>query len=137
MKTALIDTSAIYGMIDRADKYHAAAQVFGTRWLKEANQFVLLDWVFIEAMTLIKRHLGAALAVQVGQLLRKSPLYRRVVVLPDDEREVWAVFQQYADKDWSYSDCALLVMSRRLKVKQVFTYDAHFAQMPGLKRLSG
>jgi predicted nucleic acid-binding protein len=137
MKTALIDRGAIYGMIDRTDKYHAAAQAFGTRWLTEANQFVLLDWVFIEAMTLLKRHLGAALAVQTGQLLRRSPLYRWVTVAPDDEREVWATFQKYTDKGWSYIDCGLLVMSQRLKVAQVFTFDAHFDQMPSVKRVGG
>jgi uncharacterized protein len=135
MKTALIDTSAICGMIDRTDKYHLVAQIFGTRWLTEANQFVLLDWVFIESMTLLKRHLSAALAIQTGRFLRRSPLYRWADVTPDDEREVWAVFQQYADKDWSYTDCALLVMSRRLKVKQIFSYDAHVAQMPGVRRV--
>ena len=48
MKTVLIDTSAICGMIDRTDKYHLAAQVVGTRWLTEANQFVLLGWIFVE-----------------------------------------------------------------------------------------
>ncbi len=133
MKTALIDTSAICGMIDRTDKYYPAARAFGTRWLTDANQFVLLNWIFIESMTLLKRHLGATLTIQTGQFLRKSPLYRWVSVSPDDEREVWAVFQQYADKRWSYTDCALLVMSHRLKIKQVFTYDAHFSQMPGMK----
>ena len=79
--------------------------------------------------------MNAALAVQTGQWLRKSPLYRWVAVAPDDEREVWAVFQQYADKRWSYTDCALLVMSRRLKVNQVFSFDAHVAQMPGVRRV--
>ena len=135
MKAALIDTSAICGMIDRTDKYHVAAQVFGTRWLTEANRFVLLDWVFIESMTLLKRHLGSAVTVQTGRWLRKSPLYRWEAVTPDDEREVWAVFQQYADKRWSYTDCALLVMSRRLRVNQVFSYDAHVAQLPGVRRI--
>lgn len=135
MKTTLIDTSAICGMIDRTDKYHRAARVFGTRWLTEANQFVLLDWIFVESMTLLKRHVGVAVAVQTGQFLRKSPLYRWVTVTPDDEREVWTVFQQFADKEWSYTDCALLVLSRRLKVKQVFSYDAHVAQMPSVRRV--
>ncbi len=135
MKTALIDTSAICGMIDRTDKYHPEARAFGTRWLTEVNQFVLLDWVFLESMTLLKRHLSGALAIQTGRFLRKSPLYRWETVTPDDEREVWAVFQQYADKHWSYTDCALLVMSRRLNVKQVFSYDAHIAQMAGVKRV--
>ena len=135
MKTALIDTGAIYGMIDRADKYHAAAQTVGTLWLTEASEFILLDWIFSETMTLIKRRLSAALAVQTGEWLRKSPLYRWVTITPEDEREVWAIFQQFADKRWSYTDCALLVMARRLNVKQIFSYDAHVVQMPGVKRM--
>ncbi len=48
---------------------------------------------------------------------------------------MWVVFQQYAEKHWSYTDCALLVMSRRLNVKQIFSYDAHIAQLLGVKRV--
>ena len=86
-------------------------------------------------MTLLKSRLGSFTALRTGRELRHNPAYRWAAVTPDDEREVWAVFQQYADKHWSYTDCALLVMSRRLKVKQVFSYDAHVAQMPGVRRV--
>ena len=104
-------------------------------WLAARNEFVLLDWIFDEAMTLLKSRLGSFAALRTGRELRHNPVYRWAAVTPDDEREVWAVFQQYADKHWSYTDCALLVMSRRLKVKQVFSYDAHVAQMPGVRRV--
>ena len=104
-------------------------------WLAARNEFVVLDWIFDETMTLIKARLGSTVALQTGRSLRHNPVYRWVAVSPDDEREVWAVFQQYADKRWSYTDCALLVMSRRLRVKQIFSYDAHIAQMPGVRRV--
>ena len=135
MRRALIDTSAIYAIADRADKYHAFAQSFAARWLKAGGDFVLLDWIFIETMTLIKRSLGGQAALHVGRELRRNPTYHWIPTSPDEEREVWAAFQKYDDKDWSYADCSLLVMSRRLKIPQVFSFDSHFRQMPGVTRL--
>ena len=137
MEQAIIDTSAIYAVAVRAEMRHVIADAFVQHWLAKRNEFVLLDWIFSEAMTLIKGRFGTEPALRVGRRLRDNLLYRWVAVTPDDEREVWVVFQRYADKQWSYTDCALLVLSRRLKIPQVFTYDAHFAQMPGIKRVGG
>jgi len=86
-------------------------------------------------MTLIKARMGAEVAVRTGHELRHSSLYQWVAVGPDDEHEVWAVFQKYDDKGWSYIDCGLFVMAQRLRINQVFSFDDHFKQMPGLKRL--
>jgi predicted nucleic acid-binding protein len=135
MRLALIDTGAIFAIANRNEMRHAVALEAARSWLAARNEFVLLDWVFDEAMTLLKARLGSAAALHTGRDLRHNPVYHWVPVTPDDEREVWSVFQQYADKDWSYTDCALLVLSRRLKVKQVFSYDGHIAQMPGVKRV--
>ena len=135
MRLALIDTGAIFAIVNRNEMRHAAALETARAWLTARNEFVLLDWVFDETMTLIKSRLGSAAALHTGRDLRHNPLYHWVAVSPDDEREVWATFQKYADKDWSYTDCGLLVMSQRLKVKQVFSCDAHIAQMPGVKRV--
>ncbi len=135
MRRALIDTSAIYAMTVKADPNHARAVAFGARWLSERNTFILPDWVFIETMLLIKGRFGTAPAVRVGQEIRRNPMYQWMAVSPDDEREVWASFQKYDDKEWSYIDCALLVLSNRLRITEVFAFDSHFDQMPGVKRL--
>ncbi len=135
MQLALIDTSAIFAIANRHEPRHAMALEVASRWLTARNEFVVLDWIFDEAMTLLKSRLGSFAALHTGRELRHNPVYRWAAVTSDDEREVWAVFQQYADKRWSYTDCALLVMSRRMKVKQIFSYDAHVAQMPGVKRV--
>jgi len=52
----------------------------------------------------------------------------------EDEHESWLTFQKYSDRDWSYTVCALLVLAQRLHIKDVFTFDKHFAQMPGRMR---
>ncbi len=135
MRYALIDTSAIFAIANRRDRQHAAALTVARKWLAGHHEFVLLDWVFVEAMTLLKSRLGSDPAVQTGRELRRNPLYRWIEVDVDAEREIWATFQKYADKEWSYTDCALLVMAQRLKVLRVFAYDVHFDQMPGLRRV--
>jgi predicted nucleic acid-binding protein len=44
------------------------------------------------------------------------------------------VFRKHRDKDWSYTDCGLLVLSRRTGVRGIFAFDRHFSQMPGMER---
>jgi predicted nucleic acid-binding protein len=53
----------------------------------------------------------------------------------ESERETWATLQKYDDKDWSYTDCALLVASKQLKIPDVFSFDKGFDQMPEIRRL--
>ena len=42
--------------------------------------------------------------------------------------------QKYDDKDWSYTDCALLALAEHLKISEVFAFDEDFDQMPGMTR---
>jgi predicted nucleic acid-binding protein len=48
--------------------------------------------------------------------------------------DTWAVFQRFTDKEWSYTDCAMLASARREKISAVFAFDRHFLQMPGIER---
>jgi uncharacterized protein len=132
---ALIDTGAIFALANRKDKHYAAAQKIFREWTTQRNGWIVLDWVFIESMTLLKARLEAPVALRFGQQLRRNPLYHLVRIQPDDEIEIWNVFQKYSDKEWSYTDCGLYVMAQRLRIAEVFTFDEHFKQMPGIVRL--
>jgi predicted nucleic acid-binding protein len=134
MRLALIDTSAIYALTVQGDAHHTAALKFAREWLNRQNAFILPEWVFVETMTLLKARFGSAVALRVGQDLRHQPAYRWLPLGREDEREMWAIFQKYADKAWSYTDCALLALAQRLSVRDVFAFDVHVAQMPNLTR---
>jgi hypothetical protein len=43
--------------------------------------------------------------------------------------EAWRLFQQYDDKSFSFTDCTSFILMRRLKLRDAFTFDHHFAQM--------
>jgi predicted nucleic acid-binding protein len=135
MRRVLIDTGAIYAFVVRTDRHHQEAVAFVKDWLAHRGVFLLADLVFVETMTLLKARLGAAVALRVGHELRQNPAYVWTPLGADGERDTWAAFQQYHDKDWSYTDCALLVLSKKLEVAEVFAFDEHIEQMTGVVRV--
>ena len=131
----VVDTGAIYAFVTRTDPHHEAAVSFVRRWLEQDRQFLLPDVVFAETMTLFKARLGTRVALTVGRELRRNPAYAWIPLGEDGERDTWALFQRYHDKEWSYTDCAILALSQREKVPRVFAFDRHFDQMPEVERL--
>ena len=135
MRRVLIDTGAIYAFVTRTDAHHSQARVFIEQLVAKSSTFVLIDLVFAETMTLLKARLGVNVALRVGHELRQNPLYRWLALGVEGERDTWALFQQYDDEEWSYTDCALLGMARRLKITDIFSFDDHFEQMPAIRRV--
>ena len=135
MRRILIDTGAIYAFVTRTDAHHTEARTFVRKVLAANSVFVLSDLVFAETMTLLKARLGAAVAIRVGRELRQNPVYQWLALGADSERDTWTAFQRYDNKEWSYTDCALLVLSQRLKIPEVFSFDNHIKQMAGIRRV--
>jgi uncharacterized protein len=132
MMRALIDTGAIYAIAAAGDKHHQEAAQFMKNWVKKDGIFFLSDLVFIETMTLVKRRLGTDVAIRLGWELRENPVFSWISLSPALEQETWAVFRNYDDKEWSYTDCELLVLVKKMKIADVFSFDNHFRQMPGV-----
>ena len=135
MYRALVDTGAIYAFVTRTDRHHNEARRFMRELLTKRRDLILLDLVFAETMTLLKARVGSAIALRVGAELRQNPLYRWTPLGVEGERDTWALFQQYDDKEWSYTDCALLALGRRMRIREVFSFDKHFEQMPAIARV--
>ena len=131
----LIDTGAIYAFVTRTDAHHAAAVGFVRSWLDAKGSFVLGDFVFAETMTLLKARLGTEIALRVGTELRRNSAYSWIHLDAGGERDTWAIFQRFDDKEWSYTDCGLFALARREQISQIFAFDHHFTQMPELEML--
>lgn len=134
-RRVLVDTGATYAFVTRNDAHHTEAREFVRSCLERRGSFVLADVVFVETMTLLKVRLGSAVAIRVGRELRENPVYTWAALETEGERDTWALFEKYDDEDWSYTDCALLALSRRKKIRRVFTFDRHVSQMPGVERV--
>jgi uncharacterized protein len=135
MNRALIDTGAIYAIATTGDMHHQEAAQFMKNWVKRDGIFFLSDLVFIETMTLAKRRLGTDVAIRLGCELRENPVFSWISLSPALEQETWTAFRNYDDKDWSYTDCELLILVKKMKIADVFSFDNHFRQMAGVRCL--
>jgi predicted nucleic acid-binding protein len=126
--TIIADTSGLYALVDRKDPHHAEAARF-LRTLTKVQPLLISNHVFDETMTLVKLRLGMPAALQLGLRLRSSQLIEWVIFSPELESATWRTFAQYKDKDWSYTDCACLVLARQRGLVQAFSFDHHFVQM--------
>jgi len=124
----IADTSGLYALVDRTDPHHAQAANFLKSQVSD-RKLLVSNHVFDETMTVVKARLGMRVALQLGLRLRNSRFVEMVVFSPAQEQETWRTFSQYDDKNWSYTDCACLVLAREHELHQAFTFDHHFAQM--------
>ncbi len=133
-RTLILDTTAIYALATEPDRHFAQASTFWSEWIKAGNSATLTDTIFAESMMLLKSRHGSDVAISAGRTLRNPAIYQWVALTPDDETRTWDTFQRYADKDWSYVDCGLFVLARRMAAP-IFSFDHHFDQMPEVQRV--
>lgn len=129
----IADTSGLYAVVDRRDPHHSRAANF-LKAQAAMGSLVISNHVFDETMTLVKVRLGMQVALQLGLRLRNSRFVEMVIFSTAEEQDTWRIFSHYADKAWSYTDCACLVLARQRNIEQAFSFDQHFAQM-GLVRV--
>ena len=52
----------------------------------------------------------------------------------EDLNRIKDIFKKY--EYLSITDCSLLALSEKLKIKEIFSFDSHFDSVKGLKRLT-
>jgi predicted nucleic acid-binding protein len=128
MSTLLIDTSALHALNYARDDNHAQA-VHYFKSLVGRVKPILTEWVFLETMNLTKARLGPQYAIAFGRQLKASRAFYPLALIDADQHATWEIFETYEDKPWSYVDCSLLAVSRRLEINRIFAFDRHFRQM--------
>ena len=120
-----VDTGAWFAYFVRRDPDHAAA----VQWMK-TNRIPLLttDFVLDELFTLLKLRENHAVANAAGNLLLHGGVTRVERISGEDFARAWAIFEQYNDKDWSFTDCTSKVVIERLRIVYAFAFDNHFEQ---------
>lgn len=131
--TIIADTSGLYALLDRGDRNHQAALQFYDS-LSRGTRLIVLEYVLVELMTLLRRRGFTQQAIAFRDALNQSDIFRLLYSSEHIERATFDVYRQYVDKDWSYTDCAILAVSQRLNHVPVFSFDHHITQM-GLKRV--
>jgi predicted nucleic acid-binding protein len=120
----LVDTSAIFAMIDRSDSFHPAAANVLNELRRRRVSPLITNFILAESHALLLNRLGADVARR--WLIRNVWPVERIT--EDDEARASAVIRQYADKTFSYTDATSFAVMDRLGLKTAFAFDPHFRQ---------
>jgi predicted nucleic acid-binding protein len=110
-----VDTGAWYSFAVLEDVEHAAA----VGWMRTNRQeLITSDYVIDETLTLLRSRRQQRLALQVGRQLFSGALCQVYHLTEEDVRQTWETFQRFADKEWSFTDCASKVVMENLDLTQ-------------------
>jgi predicted nucleic acid-binding protein len=120
-----VDTSAWYALSSVRDANHVTAN----RYLSSLRErLVTTDYVIDETLTLFRSRGEKLHSFAFGRKVIDSAFAGIMTIDERDFRRTWALFQQYDDKDWSFTDCTSLVVMQRLGIQRAFAFDDHFRQ---------
>ncbi len=81
-----------------------------------------------ETITLLRIHCGHKVAVAFRRTLETSNLVNVFWVTQTLEKAAWKIFEKHADKNFSFTDCTSFAVMEAEAIRNVFTFDQHFAQ---------
>jgi uncharacterized protein len=122
----LVDTSALYAVIDRDDQNHSAAKATWDRLLGTDETLLVTNYVVVETTALVQHRLGMeAVRVLVGDILpvlgvhwisEADHLHAQNALLATDRRKL------------SLVDCSSFHVMRTRTVRTAFAFDPHFRE---------
>lgn len=120
-----VDTSAWFASVVPWDADHASA----AEWLRRNTRpLVTTDYVVDETLTLLRARGEASRALSLGKQFFVGSVSRVYRLTESDLMDSWQVFQQFADKDWSFTDCTSKVVIEKLGLTTAFAFDQDFRQ---------
>ena len=121
-----VDTGAWMALFVRKAPQHGAIRGWFTR--NPGELLVTTDYVFAETLTLMRSRGAQAHAVAFANMALSGGRTTFVFVTPDDFRAAYATYVQFADKEWSFTDCTSRVVMERLNIRTALSFDRHFRQ---------
>lgn len=125
MSLIFVDTSAWFASVVRSDRDHGQA----SRWLQSNRSDLLTtDYVLDELLTLLRFRGEYRRSSALGNDLLNETVAQLEWVTQSDVHLAWEVFERYADKEWSFTDCVSRTVMERLGITRAFAFDEHFRQ---------
>ena len=124
MARILVDTSAVYALLDRSDEWHDAAASALNGLREERVEPLLTNFIVAETHALSLARLGPEIA-RNWLFANVWPVER---VTLDDEIKAVEIIRQYTDKTFSYTDACSFAVMERLGLRRALAFDPHFRQ---------
>ena len=128
----ILDSSLIIAYHNTRDIHHAAAmhtmdELVAGKW----KQALLLEYVFLEVMTVLLARRGLPLASTVGSVLLQA---RELDFVPCSELflDTLETFRNQVGTRLSFTDAAIVTVARRYDDGMVATFDRDFRKIKGI-----
>ncbi|MBI2583609.1 MAG: type II toxin-antitoxin system VapC family toxin [Candidatus Aenigmarchaeota archaeon] len=124
-----LDTSFIVGYKIENDEHHENAKEAMKR-ISEGiyGRPVISDYIFDEAVTVIfGKSKKLLLGIETGEQLRNS-----VEILKIDDflfEETWEIFKRQKNTNFSFTDCTILSLMKKMKIINLATFDEKFKEI--------
>jgi len=120
-----VDTGAWYALATPSDPDHDQAKGFAA---SISEPFVTSDYIVDELLTLFGVRGQKAKGVEWIQDVLQHGAADLVRVIEEDFANALRIYEQFQDKDWSFTDCTSYAIMQRLQLKRAFPFDHHFRQ---------
>jgi hypothetical protein len=130
-----IDTGAFIALTDADDENHKTAKTVYKNAVEKGAKFITTNFVVCETINYLQSRVSHNIAVIFRENLKKSGLVETVNIIPPIEDAAFAIFKQYSDKDFSFTDCTSFAVMKSLRINNAFAFDRHFEQIEGVKRV--
>lgn len=128
MDSVLIDTSAIFALLNPDDEHHKKALVINESLTNRSITLLLPNFLLAESHTIINKRLGNQPALKFLNAALQDFEIERVTV--EDEWTAHAILQETsARKNLSYFDAIAVAVAERSGIHEIFSFDRHFAVM--------
>ena len=128
----LVDTSAIYAVLDADDRNHTLASEEWRQILADDTVLIVTNYILVESLALIQRRLGAAAARMFQDDV--VPMLKVEWVGEDIHAAGISAMLGAQRRDLSLVDCVSFEVMRRMGLRSVFAFDAHFSDQGFLLR---
>ncbi|MGI6285937.1 PIN domain-containing protein [Neomoorella humiferrea] len=124
MEKIMVDTSAVYALIDRSDDWHEKAKNLFKKLSEKDVDLILTNFILAETHALILSRIGHELAREWV----KNLVWKIERVKEEDEKRAREIIIAYRDKSFSYTDATTFAVMERLNLKVALAFDNHFTQ---------
>jgi predicted nucleic acid-binding protein len=128
----VLDTSFLVAFHNERDAHHPAARTLMEEFLAEKwGRGLLLEYVFLEAVTVLGVRRDLATALQVGRILLDA---RELDFIPCSDLflDTWEAFATQGGTRLSFTDSAIYGVAQERAAGQVLTFDEEFRKVKGL-----
>jgi uncharacterized protein len=120
-----VDTGAWYALAIPSDPDHEEAKSF-LATIDEA--LITSDYIVDELLTLFTARDEKVKGIEWKRDVLEQGGTRLERVSEADFASACEVYEQFNDKQWSFTDCTSYVVMQRLNIKEAFSFDHHFRQ---------